>query len=248
MNSMPNKAKFVVLAVVLLAAAFAVYSVLGEAGRAASAGNLRFVSLLVLATISSRMKVRLPGIESNISMNLPFILVALIELALLQALIITAGATFAQCLPGSDQRKLKPVQIVFNVCTLCNAVAIAFLAATAATHTELPAKPVFLAVAAVAFFFADTVPVAGIIATTSNGQLWKLWIEISRLTLPYFVLSAGTATMVAVLGHYLGFTWPALLLVMYAVYRSFQRYFGHSVVHTQPVAAAAHGARAVLAN
>jgi len=240
MNSMPNKAKFIVVVVVLLAAAFVLYSFLGEAGRTAPAGNLRFVSLLVLATVPARMKVRLPGIESNMSMNLPFILVALIELALPQALILTAAATFAQCLPGSDQKKLKPVQIVFNVCTLCNAVAIAFLAATFATKTGLPAKPVFLAVAAVAFFFADTLPVAGIIATTGNGQLWKLWTEISRLTLPYFVLSAGSATIVAVLGHYLGWTWPALLLVMYAVYHSFRRYFGHFTVRPQAVVAAAH--------
>jgi len=84
-------------------------------------------------------------------------------------------------------------------------VAIAFLIATFATHTDLPPNPVFLAVAAVAFFFADTVPVAGIIAATTNGQIWKLWIEIPRLTLPYFVLSAGQQPW----SQFSGITWDS---------------------------------------
>ena len=78
---------------------------------------------------------------------------------------------------------------------------------------------------AITFFVASTIPVAAIMSLTGNGKLRKIWSEISVLSLPYFLLSAGTAAVIATAGYYRGLAWAAVLLIMFGVYSSFKRYF-----------------------
>jgi len=91
--------------------------------------------------------------------------------------------------------------------------------------------------AAASFFVADTLPVVGIIATTEGGDIWKLWGRICLLTLPYFVLSAGVATIVVTAGKYVAWAWALVLPLMYAIYLSFKLYFHGVAAHTRSGAA-----------
>jgi len=43
------------------------------------------LAVLVLASVTSRMKVKLPGINGNMSMNLPFLLTAIVNLSAAEA-------------------------------------------------------------------------------------------------------------------------------------------------------------------
>jgi len=43
------------------------------------------LAVLTMATITSRMKVKLPGIDGNMSMNLPFLLTAVVNLSAAEA-------------------------------------------------------------------------------------------------------------------------------------------------------------------
>src|SRR6202050_5487733 len=84
------------------------------------------LALLALAAATSRMKVKLPGIDGNMSVNLPFLLMAVVNLSALEAVVIACVATVVQCLPKPGS-KFKPEQMVFNVSMMAFATSIANL-------------------------------------------------------------------------------------------------------------------------
>ena len=220
MKSLPNKAKALVVAVVLCCVALTTYTLM----KGIPTADVRFAVLLALAVVSARLKVKLPGSDSHMSMNLPFILTGLAQLSLPHAVVIGMVSTFVQCLPTSRE-PMKLVQAAFNVCTISNAIALSFiLAGVAARGTVLPEKPALIVVGALAFFLGDTLPVAAIISAMGGGKMWKLWAEMSLLTFPYFLLSAGLATIIVATTHYVNIAWAASLPVMFIVYQSFKRY------------------------
>jgi hypothetical protein len=236
-NKIPVRAKALIFAVVVVCLALSAFA----ATRGMPSDDTRFAILLVLAVIAARMKLTLPGFESSMSMNLPFILIGIIELSLGHAIVIGCISTFVQSLPRSGQQ-VKLVQALFNVCNMCNAIAISFFAASQAMHMQsvLEKSPLIVAAAA-AFFVADTFPVAGIIATTEGGDVWKLWGRICLLTLPYFVLSAGVAAIVVTAGRYVAWAWALVLPLMFGIYLSFRLYFRGVAFQPQRVFQAAAG-------
>jgi len=185
----------------------------------------RFLSFLIIAAIASRLKVKLPGTTGNMSVNLPFILIALAELSFPETLVIAALCAFVQGLPEKD--KLKPVQALFNVSTLVVAVTAAHLVYNrAAMVPSLAARSLLIALAGAAFLVADTLPVAGVIALTENFNLLKVWREVVELTFSYFALSAGIAAIAVTARPYVGWQTPLLVLpVMIMTYVSYRRYF-----------------------
>src|SRR5690242_3255790 len=57
------------------------------------------MGVLALAAATSRMKVKLPGINGNMSVNLPFLLTAAVNLSAVEAVAITCISTTVQCWP-----------------------------------------------------------------------------------------------------------------------------------------------------
>ena len=184
------------------------------------------VAVLALAAATSRMKVKLPGINGNMSVNLPFILIALAQLSFTETVVIAAVCAFVQGLPING-RRIKPVQALFNVSTLVVAVAVSEqVFKHGAAVPSLAAKSLLIALAGAAFLLADTLPVAGVISLTENLKLAKVWREMLQLTFSYFVLSAGVAGIAATASHYVGWQTPLLMLpVMMGTYLSYKRYF-----------------------
>lgn len=223
MSEIPKTAKMFVVGVMLVAAAITVYAI----GTHMPADTKEFLVLLAMAVVAARLKLTLPGFESNMSMNLPFMLLAIVQLPLPEAIAVGAASTFVQTLPRSGQT-VKAEQAVFNVCNMVNAIAIASLVSSRAMHLSTLNKPFLLASAALAFFLADTLPVAAIISMTSPTRWLEGWSEIALMTFPYFVLSAGLACIAATGFQVIG--WAAglgSLGVMLAVFRCFEFYFRH---------------------
>lgn len=186
----------------------------------------RFLSFLVIALVASRLKVKLPGTNGNMSVNLPFILMALVVLSFSETVLIAAASALVQGLPTRG-KSLKPVQALFNVSTLVLGVTAAeFVYKHSAVIPSLAAKSLLLALAGAAFLVADTLPVAGVISLTEDLNLVKVWREMLEMTFPYFTLSAGVAAIAATATRYVGWQTPLLVLpVMLASYVSFKRYF-----------------------
>src|ERR1035438_5444803 len=134
----------------------------------------QLVLLLAAAALSSRLKVKLPGLTSTMSGNLPVILLGVTQLGLLGSLLVAATAAVAQSY-GSG-KKVNPVQFLFNTCTLMNACALAYFA----YHSHLLSghvggTAVSLAAAAAAYFLGNTAPVASIIGLTEHNNPFVLW-------------------------------------------------------------------------
>ena len=186
-----------------------------------SAEYLRFVSLLVLTVCASRLKLSLPGVTGNMSMNLPFILISTAVLGFSQAVVIAFVATLVQSLP-QGLRKIRSVQTMFNVSVVVVSVAVAEL--ILAMHGRRLST--MLLVAGAAYLLTNTVPVAAIIALTERLSALKTWYNIFRLSFPYYVLGATIA--VAVLGIAQLTSWfvpLSVLPVMFFIYRSYKLYF-----------------------
>src|ERR1700680_3297609 len=75
----------------------------------------RFFGTLLVALFAARLKVSLPRLSGSMSVNLPFILLALRELSLAEALVVTAASTLAQCLWSENTQQQQPIKIAFNL-------------------------------------------------------------------------------------------------------------------------------------
>src|SRR5271170_7757633 len=84
------------------------------------------LALLALSAVTSRMKVKLPGVNGNMSVNLPFLLTAVVSLSAAEAVVITCVSTAVQCWPRKDA-KFNPQQMAFNVSMMAFASCLASL-------------------------------------------------------------------------------------------------------------------------
>jgi len=205
-----------------------------------------FLTLLVIAVVASRLKLKLPGLNGNMSVNLPFILVAVMQLSLFEALLIALASIVAQCFPKGGG-KPQAVKTLFNVSTMAVAVGLAGLIfqGRMPLPTAWISGSLLLVLAGATFFLLQTLPVATIIALTEGGAMPRIWSSIVHLSFPYYVLSAGVASIVTTASQHWGWQTPLLVLaVMYGVYRSYRIYFGRPEASARPSAlakaAAAH--------
>ena len=201
------------------------------------------LAVLALAAATSRMKVKLPGIEGNMSVNLPFLLMAVVSLSAVEAVLITALSTVVQCWPQQDG-KFRPEQMVFNVSMMAFATSMANLIWNAGwlARASWTSQSLMLASTTAAFFLGQTIPVAGIIKLSQEKSMRSVWVSIARMSFPYYVLSAGMTSMLNLANHRFG--WQAALLVfpvMFGVYQSYRLYFVRisEALRTPPLSRAA---------
>jgi hypothetical protein len=190
--------------------------------------HLLFAAAVIgLAAATSRMKVKLPGINGNMSVNLPFLLIAVVNLSAAEALAVTLVSTAVQCWPRKNA-KFNPQQMAFNLCMM----AFASCSASLIYHSNWLAGvawnsiPAALALAAATLFLGQTAPVAAIIGLSEKKSAPSIWWNLAQLSFPYYVLSAGVCCMVQTASSHVG--WPlalAVFPVMYGVHRSYQLYF-----------------------
>ena len=182
-----------------------------------------FASLLLVGALTSRLKVKLPGVNGNMSVNLPFIFIAMMQLGLAEALLVAGVAVFTQCLPKRPNQ-FKPLQMFFNVCTGLVAAGLGWeIIRYAGLHLN-PA--VVLVMGCTAHLLVSTVAMAGIISLTESQNAWRTWSEIGHLSFPYYLASTGVASIAAAVGGHTG--WPMLLAItsaMSVTYRSYRIYF-----------------------
>jgi hypothetical protein len=180
------------------------------------------LAVLALTAATSRMKVKLPGIDGNMSVNLPFLLMAAINLSAVEAIFIACVSTMVQCWPKRDA-KFKPAQMLFNASMMGSASSMAaFL-----VHAQWTSGPSMLVLATVALFLGQTVPVASVVTLSEGGNVLQVWRNIAQLSLPYYVVSAGVTSMMQSVSHRMN--WEVALAVfpvMYGIHRSYRLYFG----------------------
>jgi len=198
--------------------------------------------LLIAAALTSRLKVKLPGMTSTMSGNLPVILLGVTQLGLFASLLVAVTAAVAQSFGSGKQ--VKPVQFLFNTCTLMNASALAY----AVYHSHLLAgfrngTALALVAAAATYFLANTAPVAGIIGLTENNSPFAIWHKVFMWSFPNYVIGAGLTAIASLFGSAAGMvTVGALMLVLFGVYKSYDM-FAAQTEQTAPKALAMAASR-----
>jgi hypothetical protein len=233
-NTLPIKAKVMIGMVAVASLCALSFGVVGWQTQAWP----QLLLLVAAAALSSRFRVKLPGMASSMSGNLPVILLGVAQLGLFASLLVAVTAALAQSYT-SGGNKTKPIQFVFNACTLLNASALAYLAyhshifgAHATAHT------MSLLLAAVTYFLANTAPVASIIGLTEGGNPFALWHKVFLWSFPNYVIGAGLTAIAYTFTTISGLTTlAALMAVLFAVYQSYKMYVGRAE-QTQPQAMA----------
>ena len=190
------------------------------------------LAVLVLAAVTSRMKVKLPGINGNMSVNLPFLLTAVVSLSAAEAVVITLISTAVQCWPRKGA-KFNPQQMAFNVSMMAFASCAASLMFHMMFHADWQRGMQFssttlgLALATATLFLGQTAPVAAIVAVSEGKAAGQIWWSLAHLSFPYYVVSAGVTTMVQAVSSHMGWGLAlAVFPIMYAIHRSYRTYFG----------------------
>ncbi len=188
---------------------------------------MRFACYLAVAILASGLKVQLPGIDGTMSVNFLFILLGVLELSLPETLVIGCTATLVQSV-WQARKRLDPVKVLFNVAgMMANA---SFL--TYSTYHYLAShygsnKPILLMIAALVFFFANTLPISLVISMTEGKSSRKVWSECYFWSFPYYLVGAAAVGLVGIVNRSAG--WQTSLLVLpliYWVYRSYRMYLG----------------------
>jgi diguanylate cyclase (GGDEF)-like protein/putative nucleotidyltransferase with HDIG domain len=187
----------------------------------------RFLCYLAVAVLASGLKVQLPGIDGTMSVNFLFILLGVMELSLAETLVIGCTATLVQSVWQARNGR-DPVKIVFNVAgMMANASALTYLAYHLLTVRFASNKPILLMIAALVFFFANTLPISVVIALTEGKSSRKVWSECYFWSFPYYLVGAAAVGLVGIVNRTAG--WQTSLLVLpliYWVYRSYRLYLG----------------------
>ncbi|HZQ19108.1 MAG TPA: hypothetical protein VFA90_10320 [Terriglobales bacterium] len=222
MKSLPTKAAVLVDCVAALSVVLLLRAVLM---RTAVHDWWQFAAYLLVASIAARFRVSLPRMTSSMAVNLPFILIAVLELSLVEALTIAAVSTFVQCF-WPESKKRNPVQMVFNVSVLVLSAYLTWMVSRLSYHNTA----LQITASAAMILFANTVPVAAIIAFSEEGSVWSTWKQIFLLTFPYYLVAAGLAALVKLADHTVGWQIPLFVLpATLIMYRSFSAYFRQMV-------------------
>ncbi|MBZ5680135.1 MAG: hypothetical protein LAO24_08515 [Acidobacteriia bacterium] len=196
---------------------------------AASTGYAGFLShslhlyyglgVLALAAGTSRMKVKLPGIDGNMSVNLPFLLTAVVSLSTVEAVAITGICTVVQCWPQRDAR-FKPQQLLFNLAMMAFASSTASLVFHSAwlRSTGWSSAVAGLILTTAALFLGQTAPVATVIGLSEGRSIAHIWWNLAQLSFPYYVVSAGVTSLMQSVSHRMG--WGVALAVFPVMYAS----------------------------
>ncbi len=186
---------------------------------------LLFTLFLVTVLVSSGLKVVLPRGDGGMSLNFPFILLAVVQLSPLQAMLLAALSIAAQC-RFKVKNTFTLVQIVFNVASSVCATAAAAATFLGLSHWRLAVAPA-LAVSAVAYFVVSTGSVAMVIASASGEAPFRLWKKEFPWYLPFYFVGAVLAAMTNLFTGQFGWATGLLLIpVVYTIYRAYNMQMG----------------------
>ena len=182
----------------------------------------RFFTSLAMAVFCSVFQVKRAGLAIAFSLNLPFILISLVELSMQEAVAVGCAAALAQCL-WDPQTRRRPSQILFTVTVLATIIASAGFAYDSLLPKALQSATIRLFVAASAFFVANTLPAAITLRFARKERLGEIWKKSYFWSFPYYLVAAAMAGVVHMSSTALSLDTALLALpVVYVAYRYYR--------------------------
>ncbi len=186
---------------------------------------LKFACYFAIAMLASTMKVRLPGIESTMSVHFLFVLLGVLELSLPETLAIGCAAALLQSF-WKTKHHPEAIKVIFNVLSMtANAIWLTYTAYHSAEAVIRHSAPLLLLIAACTYFLMNTMPLSVVIALSERSSLRRIWSETYFWSLPYYLVGAAVVGLISFCNRYVG--WPNALLilpVMFWIYRSYLLY------------------------
>jgi len=192
-----------------------------------SANLLKFACYLTIALLASTLKVKLPGMDSTMSVHFLFVLLGILELTLAETLIIGCTAALIQSV-WKTTKQPDPIKVAFNVLGLMStAICLTYFVYHSSANVLKGSFPVLLLITSCTYFLGNTVPLAIVIALAEGRSMRKIWSETYFWGLPYNLAGAALVGAIHFANQYVGWL-NALLIVpiMYLIYRSYQLYLG----------------------
>lgn len=187
-----------------------------------SASLLQFVCYLVIAMFASTLKVRLPGIESTMSVHFLFILLGILELSPAETMVLACGAALLQSV-WNTKKKPEALKVIFNVGMTANAVWVTYQAYWLAARLFHNRMPFLLLVVGTSYFVMNTGPVSIAIALSQRSSIRSTWSLTYFWSFPYYLTGAAIVGLVDFCNHYVG--WETALLVVPVMYWIFRTYY-----------------------
>jgi diguanylate cyclase (GGDEF)-like protein/putative nucleotidyltransferase with HDIG domain len=201
---------------------------------------VRFISYLILATLSARFSIALPSIPGTLSAAFVFQFLSIIELSMSEALAISWVAALAQNLKIAHRPTV--AKIAFNVATLSLSVESASFVYHIMWHALGDwGLLVGLMSAALVAYGVNTFAVTIVISLINRLDPFRTWIENYLWSFPYYLAGAALAGLMGVASATLGWQTSLMILpVVYLFYRSYSTYVGRledSKNHAEEVSA-----------
>jgi hypothetical protein len=198
----------------------------GLAAIVLTAGHLKEVSpthligLLCASAVASRLSLKIPRLTASLSLDVPFVILAAVQMGFAAAVLVAAVSTLIQCFKR-DLGASGFVKVFFNV------AALAIAAGAAAGSVRFGAIGLNFAAAGAMLLITNSVLIAVVVSLDGHGNAAKIWSQLVSWSFPAYVLGAGIACLMAMSQPVMGWYVPLLTLpVMVLVYQSYRKYFG----------------------
>jgi PAS domain S-box-containing protein len=224
LRDLPPRARWYILSVIALG----VFTFIALAPRAHFTPVLPLLLLTVLSVLTSAFKIQFPITSgSNMSVSYVVDIAALILRGPHAAMIVAAASGWSQT-TFKTKTKNPSYRKIFNMVVLGLTAEIAgqvFIRLGGAPDAEPAALIMALAVMAVTYFFANTIPIAVAIALTTQQSAWRIWKTDFVSSLWSYLLGAVAAAVVIKVAETSGYVLTALLTAP-PLYLSYRMYLG----------------------
>jgi len=192
-----------------------------------SNNSLKFVCYLAIAMLASTLKVRLPGIESTMSVHFLLILLGVLELSVSETMVIGCSAALLQSL-WKTEHKPEALKVTFNVLSMtANAVWVTYFAYGSTAHLLHDRMPFQLIAITCTYFLMNTVPLSIVIALSQRSSMRRIWSATYFWSFPYYLIGAALVGLISFCDRLVGWEVALLLVpVMYWIFRSYYLYLG----------------------
>lgn len=187
--------------------------------------SLRLALLAAVTVAASMFKIRLPGMTGTMSLNFVLLIVAVAEMGIGEAVLLSIIAAAVQCVWHARRRPLM-VQVAFNAACLMLSTALAHVGYHVALEHLPPGSTLASMIpATMILYLSNTLLVAVVLCLTEDRPITQAWQQCNFWALPYYLVGGTTAALMITAGHSSG--WYSSLLLLPALAMLYASYHLH---------------------
>ena len=214
---MPRKMRIFIM----IAAVFGTLQLFVSALHWRGANPTLFLLYLSMAVICSFFQARRLRAGVPFSLNLPFILLSMVQLSRAEAVVVGSVGMLAQCL-WDPQTRSRLSQIALRTSIFATVIATADFVYRSLIPHSMQNGTLLLLVASVSLFFANTFPAAIVQRLGESRRIGRIWKECYFWSFPYYLVAAVVANAVRMAGS--GVLQESTLLVIPVLYLAYRHY------------------------